>query len=115
MTPPTCHFTSTSPSNVCTIAGVAEEVAQRWWNGLWGRLSRRDVWLIRQTRWKVVARAGDTETGKKLLWTYDSRDEADAMVDRLLRADAVGQWRELQGGLPPCQADGGDMPRRRAR
>ncbi|MEU1811703.1 hypothetical protein [Micromonospora aurantiaca (nom. illeg.)] len=94
---------------------MEEEVAQRWWNGLWGRLSRRDVWLIRQTRWKVVARAGDTETGKKLLWTYDSRDEADAMVDRLLHADTAGQWRELQGGLPPCQADGGDMPRRRAR
>ncbi|MFG3701558.1 hypothetical protein ACGF5C_27150 [Micromonospora sp. NPDC047620] len=96
---------------------MAEEVAQRWWNGLWGRLSRRDVWLIRQTRWKVVARAGDTEAGKMLLWTYDSRDEADAMVDRLLHADAAGQWRELQGGTPPRQADGDsdDMPRRRAR
>lgn len=80
---------------------VAEEVARRWWNGVWGRLARRDVWLIRQTRWKVVARTGDSETGQMVRWTYDSKDEAAAMVDRLLRAHSAGRWREQQGGTPP--------------
>jgi len=80
---------------------VAEEVVRRWWNGVWGRLARRDVWLIRQTRWKVVARTGNSETGQMLRWTYDSKDEAAAMIDRLLGADSAGQWREQQGGTPP--------------
>lgn len=80
---------------------VADEVVRRWWNGVWGRLTRRDVWLIRQTRWKVVARTGDSETGQMLRWTYDSKDEAAAMVDRLLRAHSAGRWREQQGGTPP--------------
>ena len=81
--------------------GVVEEVVRRWWNGTWGRLARRDVWLIRQTRWQVVARAGDTETGKVLRWTYDSPDGAEAMVDRLLRAETAGRWREQHSGSPP--------------
>ncbi|MGC5309993.1 hypothetical protein [Micromonospora zamorensis] len=84
--------------------GVMEEVVRRWWNGVWGRLTRRDVWLIRETRWLVVARTGDTETGKVLRWTYDSQDDATRMVDRLLRADSAGRWREQQPGTPPHQA-----------
>ncbi|MGV9764921.1 hypothetical protein [Micromonospora tulbaghiae] len=73
-----------------------EEVVRRWWNGSWGRLARRDVWLVRQTRWKVVARAGDSETGKVLRWEFETEQEATGMVDRLLRADTAGQWREQE-------------------
>ncbi|MEU1238276.1 hypothetical protein [Micromonospora aurantiaca (nom. illeg.)] len=75
-----------------------DEVARRWWNGTWGRLARRDVWLIRQTRWKVVARAGDSETGKVLRWEFDWPEEALEMVDRLLRASSPGTWREQTAG-----------------
>ncbi|MFI6129448.1 hypothetical protein [Micromonospora sp. NPDC051141] len=89
---------------------MVEEIVRRWWNGAWGRLARRDVWLVRQTTWQVVARAGDTETGKVLRWTYDSPGEAEAMVDRLLRAESTGRWREQHGGPPPDRSgptDGG--------
>ncbi|WP_231605728.1 hypothetical protein [Micromonospora sp. HK10] len=77
-----------------------QEVIRRYWNGVWGRLARRDVWLVRQTRWMVVARAGDTETGKVLRWEFDAEPEAVRMVERLLRADTAGQWREQTGGRP---------------
>lgn len=78
---------------MCTIP-VVNEVVGRWWNGVWGRLARRDVWLVRQTRWKVIARAGDSETGQVLRWEFDSQAEAQAMIDRLLRAPSPGSWRE---------------------
>ncbi|MER7474891.1 hypothetical protein [Micromonospora sp. NPDC000018] len=71
-----------------------DEEVRRWWNGIWGRLARRDVWLIRRTRWTVVARTGDTETGKVLRWECETEPEALRMVERLLRADSAGQWRE---------------------
>lgn len=76
-------------------------MVRRWWNGVWGRPARRDVWLVRQTRWKVIARAGDTETGKVLRWEFETEPEAMNMVDRLLRADTAGQWREQEAGAPP--------------
>ncbi|MCW3815828.1 hypothetical protein ONA91_15390 [Micromonospora sp. DR5-3] len=78
-----------------------EEVARRWWNGVWGRLARRDVWLVRETRWKVIGRAGDTETGKVLRWEFETEPEAMLMVDRLLRAETAGQWREQEAAAPP--------------
>jgi hypothetical protein len=56
------------------------------------------VWLIRRTRWAVVARAGNTETGKVLRWEFETEPEALRMVDRLLRADSAGQWREQGRG-----------------
>ena len=77
---------------------MVEDVAARWWNGIWGRLGRRDVWLTRQVRWKVVARAGDSETGRVLRWEFDTEPEALAMVQRLLAADAGGSWRKQAGG-----------------
>ncbi|MFI7426845.1 hypothetical protein ACIBPB_07640 [Micromonospora sp. NPDC049836] len=52
------------------------------------------MWLVRETRWTVMARAGDTESGEVLRWEFDSEPEALQMIDRLLRADAAGQWRE---------------------
>ncbi|MFC4016424.1 hypothetical protein ACFOW4_00455 [Micromonospora sp. GCM10011542] len=81
-----------------------QEVTGRWWNGIWGRLGRRDVWLTREVRWKVVARAGDAETGRVLRWEFDSEPEALALVQRVLDADAGGRWREQIGdaaSLPP--------------
>ncbi|MEV1320036.1 hypothetical protein AB0J14_28615 [Micromonospora arborensis] len=80
-----------------------EDVAGRWWNGIWGRLGRRDVWLTREVRWKVTARAGDSETGRVLRWEFDTEDEAHAMVKRLLAADTGGQWRKQSGDSQPPQ------------
>ncbi|MFI5490619.1 hypothetical protein [Micromonospora echinaurantiaca] len=84
---------------------VVVELQGRWWNGVWGRLARRDVWLTREVRWHVVARAGDSETGQVLRWAFDSEAEARAMVRRLL-ASGGGQWREQTGDAataPPPQ------------
>ncbi|MGW3890457.1 hypothetical protein ACWD69_17350 [Micromonospora chokoriensis] len=80
-----------------------EDVAARWWNGIWGRLGRRDVWLVREVRWKVTARAGDGETGRVLRWEFDTEGEAVAMVKRLLAADAGGQWRKQSDDSQPPQ------------
>ncbi|MFI7578405.1 hypothetical protein [Micromonospora sp. NPDC049497] len=76
---------------------LVENVAGRWWNGIWGRLGRRDVWLTREVRWKVVARAGDSENGRVLRWAFDTEADALAMVKRLLAADAGGIWRKQDG------------------
>jgi hypothetical protein len=43
-------------------------------------------------------RAGDTETGRVLRWEFETEPQALRMVDRLLRADSAGQWREQGRG-----------------
>lgn len=94
---------TTPPSTVFEHAHdhLVQEVVRRYWNGVWGRLARRDVWLVRQTRWAVVARAGDRETGKVLRWEFETEADAVRMVERLLRPDTAGQWREQDRGGPP--------------
>ena len=68
------------------------DLVQRWWNGRWGRLARRDVRLTHQQRWTVEALDGGAE-GKVKTWTFDSEDQARELVTRLL---AVGDgWREI--------------------
>jgi hypothetical protein len=75
--------------------GAGVDVLGRWWNGAWGRLARRDIWLLKQSRWRVLARQGDSDTGRVLDWEFTTEEEARAMVQRLLDADGPGRWREL--------------------
>ncbi|MEU1751980.1 hypothetical protein ABZ436_04875 [Micromonospora matsumotoense] len=82
------------------------EQVSRWWNGSWGRLTRRDVWLSREVRWHVVARAGDVETGRALRWEFATEDEARAMVQRLVRAGG-DQWREQSVTSSGARSDRG--------
>jgi hypothetical protein len=82
------------------------EVVGRWWNGIWGRLARRDIWLARRTHWQVRARQGDSESGRELLWQFDSEAEARAMVQRLIRAGGPGSWRELPVDRPTHRGGG---------
>jgi hypothetical protein len=71
----------------------------RWWNGRWGRLARRDIWLKHDRTWRVEARQGD---GDSRLWSRDYPTEAEArnaiaaMIDR---TGGQGQWRELTTGI----------------
>jgi hypothetical protein len=81
--------------------GGAVEVIARWWNGIWGRLARRDIWLVRQTTWRVVARRGDVETGRVRHWDYDTEAEARVMINRLMSIDGPGQWQEQPTRTPP--------------
>jgi hypothetical protein len=88
-------------SYVCSDIVCGVEVVGRWWNGIWGRLARRDIWLIRQTRWLVRARQGDAESGQVLLWPYEEETGARAMIDRLIHADGPGTWRVLPTDTAP--------------
>ncbi|WP_200211023.1 hypothetical protein [Micromonospora coerulea] len=58
------------------------------------------MWLVRETRSTVMARAEDRESGKVLRWEFDSEPEALQMVDRLLRAGTAGRWREQDRHSP---------------
>ena len=52
------------------------EQRKHWWNGKWGRLARRDVFLrVDADRWHVEQRAGGAE-GVSQFYEYDSADEA---------------------------------------
>jgi hypothetical protein len=70
------------------------ELVQRWWNGRFGRLARRDVWLERDTTWRVRARQGDGDSPIKT-WTFDNRAQADALVHRLITAEPADGWKDI--------------------
>jgi hypothetical protein len=70
------------------------EVVGHWWNGRWGRLARRDVWLHRDDdSWIVAARQGDGESN---VWHSKPSSEAQA---RTLVADLLARggehWTDL--------------------
>jgi hypothetical protein len=72
------------------------ELVQRWWNGKWGRLARRDVWLEQDSTWHVHARQGGVDSPTKdKTWTFANRAEADDMVRRLLAAEPTDDWRDI--------------------
>jgi len=74
------------------------ELRGRWWNGRFGRLARRDIWLHTDgTAWRVEARAGDGDADK---WRheYADEDEARSVVAAMMeRTGGRGAWRDLQG------------------
>jgi hypothetical protein len=72
------------------------ELVGRWWNGRWGRLGRRDVWLRRRTVWEVEARQGESDGGKSQRWEFTDDEEALTMVNRLM-ASSPGEWKDLTG------------------
>ena len=76
------------------------ELIERWWNGEFGRLARRDVWLYRSTTWRVESRESDADSGRGNTWTYDDEEDARAMIRRLLETGGDG-WRDLSGAPSP--------------
>lgn len=69
------------------------ERRKHWWNGTWGRLARRDIYLWEDAgQWTVEARQGGAEGRSR---RYDRLDEDAAMdcVRGLLLQP--GDWREL--------------------
>lgn len=74
------------------------EQRKHWWNGKWGRLARRDVFLRTDAdSWHVEQRAGGAE-GISRFYSYDSEDAAYDAVRGLL--DGPGTWRELSPRPP---------------
>ena len=69
------------------------EQRKHWWNGKWGRIARKDVYLrVSGDQWYVEQRAGGAD-GVSHFFEYDSEDSALETVRALL----IGpdEWREL--------------------
>jgi hypothetical protein len=74
-----------------------ERVVKHWWNGNWGRLARRDVYLRADAdrRWVVEARTGGAEGRSRWQVVKDER-AALALAQRWL--DLGGScWRDVSG------------------
>jgi hypothetical protein len=72
---------------------VVMEKRKHWWNGAWGRLARRDIYLFEDAgTWWVEAREGGAEGHYR---RYECDDEVTAMdcVRGLLVQP--GDWREV--------------------
>jgi len=74
---------------------MAMELVGKWWNGRWGKLARRDIWLYAHKGWLVQARNGDSNTPKKE-WHFPAAAEAEARawVDRLIATGGDG-WKDM--------------------
>lgn len=73
------------------------EQRKHWWNGKWGRLARRDVFLrVDADRWHVEQRAGGSE-GVSRFYEYGTAEEAEETVRALLQG--TDTWRELSPAL----------------
>jgi len=69
------------------------EQRKHWWNGKWGRLARKDVFLRTDGgRWFVEQRAGGAE-GMSRFYDFDTEDDAYEAVRGLF--DGPDEWREL--------------------
>jgi len=74
------------------------EQRKHWWNGKWGRLARRDVFLRTDgDRWYVEQRAGGAE-GISRFYEYGDEDAAYEAVRGLLVGPDT--WRELSARPP---------------
>jgi hypothetical protein len=79
------------------------QLVGRWWNGKWGKLARRDIWLRLEQTWRVEARRGD---GDSKIWSREYASEADALAaiaDMMGRSGGAGEWRLLSD--PPNPVD----------
>src|SRR6266545_4637355 len=69
-----------SIEHVCDNVGHVERVVKHWWNGLWGRIARRDVYVITDggRRWMVEAREGGADGRVKR--RHECHDEREALA-----------------------------------
>ena len=77
---------------------MSRDDSRHWWNGRWGRLARRDIYLRTDgDRYAVEAREGGAD-GTTRTWYPPTEEDALQLVDDLL-SDQDG-WRELTAGPP---------------
>ncbi|WP_328533121.1 hypothetical protein OG836_24480 [Micromonospora zamorensis] len=70
------------------------EARDRWWNGVWGRIGRRDIWLLSDgDRWVVRGRLGGDE-GHEVTHHFDNEDRARDLIKHMMALSA-GTWRSL--------------------
>ncbi|HEY2948617.1 MAG TPA: hypothetical protein VGJ53_09495 [Micromonosporaceae bacterium] len=69
------------------------EQRKHWWNGSWGRLARKDVYLRTDgDQWFVEQRAGGAD-GASRFFQFGSEDDAYDVIRALLAGP--DEWREL--------------------
>ena len=68
--------------------------SRHWWNGRWGRLARRDIFVgTADGNWSVELRRGGVG-GRSRTRTFDAETEAVEWVMAAL-LDSDGGWREV--------------------
>ena len=87
-----------SPRTYVRYGGCVELVG-RWWNGVWGRMARRGIWLYKDGgRWLVRAREGTADSGRALTWPpFADEWRARAWVDWLMVESPGGRdgWKDV--------------------
>ena len=75
-----------------------KDLVGRWWNGRYGRIARRDIWLYTDDdRWLVEAREGDSDSPVQT-WPFACEPDARALVTKLIETSGgAPQWRDLTG------------------
>jgi hypothetical protein len=73
------------------------ETAGRWWNGSFGTMSRRDIYLRTSAVWTVELRQGGSD-GRSNVRRFGSEAEARAFVKQC--QIGPGHWRELAVDQP---------------
>lgn len=66
-----------------------------WWNGRWGRMARRHIWLHTDgVVWRVEARQGDNDAR---VWgrNFDTEAEARQLVEAMMERTNAGEWNDL--------------------
>jgi hypothetical protein len=78
-----------------------EQRRAHWWNGKWGRIARRDLYVNEDDRsgvWFVIARDGGAD-GQERRWTFYCEQDAIALAERLMEdPDPIDDWRRLPIG-----------------
>lgn len=67
---------------------------ERWWNGRWGKLARRDVVLRQRGAWFVVEAWQGGPDSTPRTWTFPNEDQASAWLRRCLD-DGLGGWQRV--------------------
>jgi hypothetical protein len=74
---------------------MQHRVVRHWWNGQWGRLGRRDVYIRSDNGrvFEVEVRQGGAE-GRAWLALFDTLDDAEAEADKHLHHEQ-DTWRDV--------------------
>ena len=68
---------------------------EHWWNSTWGRLARKDVWLLTDgERWAVKVRIGSADEDRSVVLPFDCEEDARAELE-LLVDEREGRWRQI--------------------
>jgi hypothetical protein len=70
---------------------------EHWWNGNFGRLARRDVWLWRSPAevWTVEICDGGVDSGRRAEWSYPTEHDARRQLARCLNTGGA-DWKDLR-------------------